>query len=41
MYAQYAMTEVSQFVSEKKSKYYDKLAMNINNPKTIRSFSSS
>ena len=29
------ITEVSQLISESKGKYYNKLAMKLNNPKTI------
>ena len=34
MYVPYVITEVSQLISESKDKYYNKLAMKLNNPKT-------
>ena len=34
MYVHHAISEVSQLISESKDKYYNKLAMKLNNPKT-------
>ena len=34
MYVHHAITEVSQLISESKDKYYNKLSMKLNNPKT-------
>ena len=34
MYVHHAITEISQLISESKDKYYNKLAMKLNNPKT-------
>ena len=34
MYVHHAITKVSQLISESKDKYYNKLAMKLNNPKT-------
>ena len=34
MYVHHTMTEVSLLISESKYKYYNKLAMKLNNPKT-------
>ena len=34
MYVHHAVTELSQLISESKDKYYNILAMKINNPKT-------
>ena len=34
IYVHHAMTEVSQLISESKVKYYNTLAMKLNNPKT-------
>ena len=34
MHVHHAITEVSQLISESKDKYYNKLSMKLNNPKT-------
>ena len=34
MYVHHAITKVSQLISESKDKYYSKLSMKLNNPKT-------
>ena len=34
MYVHHAITEVSQLISESKDTYYNKLSMELNNPKT-------
>ena len=34
MYVHHAITEVSHLISENKDKFYNKLAMKLNNPKT-------
>ena len=34
MYIHHALTEVPQLISESKDKYYHKLTMKLNNPKT-------